>query len=70
MNKGQTLSLRCLKHKNGIGNLINAIRTLKRRQNIVEYLLCEGTTFGFYIEKLDLRCYIVKLRIQGCRYWV
>ena len=20
--------------------------------------------------KLDLRCYIVKLRIQGCRYWV
>ena len=21
-------------------------------------------------EKLDLRCYIVKLRIQGCRYWV
>ena len=51
MNKGQTLSLRCLKHKNGIGNLINAIRTLKRQQNIVEYLLCEGTTFGFYIEK-------------------
>ena len=22
------------------------------------------------ITKLDLRCYIVKLRIQGCRYWV
>ena len=22
------------------------------------------------IPKLDLRCYIVKLRIQGCRYWV
>ena len=21
-------------------------------------------------EGLDLRCYIVKLRIQGCRYWV
>ena len=22
------------------------------------------------LQEIDLRCYIVKLRIQGCRYWV
>ena len=36
----------------------------------MELALGQFSSAGEEQMELDLRCYIVKLRIQGCRYWV